>query len=410
LLKISRLIREIFFVPEADCAYPILGRASEDIQRMSRHESSNGDGRNIVVIGASAGGVQVLQELMRGFPEDFPGAVFVVVHTSASSPGILPQILGRAGPLPAAHAEQGGKIRMGRVYVAPPDSHLLVKDGHTLVTRGPKENGFRPAVDVLFRTAAQAYGPRVVGIVLTGGLDDGTVGLIHIKNQGGIAVAQDPGEAVFPSMPQSAMDNVNVDYVVPVAEMPALLSRLASEPLPQGVNMPRRRNGRPDVAEAGSAILQEEREAGPPTAFTCPECGGSLWERKNGKMLRYECHVGHTYTAESLLSEKSDELESVLWGALRALEENAELRSRMARRAAKGPPALQYMGERYEREAKEAQQRAAVLREVLTNGRTLKKIAQTAGGAEKKARRARSQSLGRQKGDGSSKRRSKVRD
>jgi two-component system chemotaxis response regulator CheB len=127
-------------------------------------------------------------------------------------------------------------------------------------------------------------------------------------------------------------------------------------------------------------------------------------------MLRYECHVGHTYTAESLLSEKSDELESVLWGALRALEENAELRSRMARRAAKGPPALQYMGERYEREAKEAQQRAAVLREVLTNGRTLKKIAQTAGGAEKKARRARSQSLGRQKGDGSSKRRSKVRD
>src|SRR5437762_83760 len=159
---------------------------------MSRRATSNGDGRNIIVIGASAGGVQVLQELMRGLPEDFPGAVFVVVHTSPSSPGILPQILARAGPLPAAHAENGEKIRMGRVYVAPPDFHLLLQDGKMLVTRGPKENGFRPAVDALFRTAARAHGPRVVGVVLTGGLDDGTLGLTHIKHEGGIAVAQDP--------------------------------------------------------------------------------------------------------------------------------------------------------------------------------------------------------------------------
>src|SRR5204862_2907014 len=131
----------------------------------------------------------------------------------------------------AAHAEDGEKFKIGRIYVAPPDFHLLIRDGEVGVTRGPKENGFRPAVDVLFRTAARSHGARVVGIVLTGGLDDGTVGLTHIKSEGGIAVAQDPTEAVFASMPRSAIDNVEVDYVVPVAAMPALLSRLASEPL-----------------------------------------------------------------------------------------------------------------------------------------------------------------------------------
>ena len=284
---------------------------------MSRHESSNGDGRNIVVVGASAGGVQVLQELMRGLPGDFPAAVFVVVHTSASSPGILPQILDRAGPLPAAHARDRERIKMGRIYVAPPDLHLIIKRGEMMVTRGPRENGFRPAVDVLFRTAARSYGPRVVGIVLTGGLDDGTVGLIHIKNEGGIAVAQDPSEAVFPSMPRSAVENVNVDYVVPVAEMPALLTRLAAEPLSVGETMSRRGNGKPDVGEAGNAIFLREEGKEPPSPFTCPECGGALWEKKDGKVFRYQCHVGHSYTSESLVSEKTEELEGGLWSAVR---------------------------------------------------------------------------------------------
>src|SRR6266513_3027413 len=160
---------------------------------MPHGESSNGSGRDIIVIGASAGGVQALQELMRGLPADFPGAVFVVIHTSPSGPGVLPQILDRAGPLPAAHAEDGEKIRQGRVYVAPPDFHLLLSHNAVRVTRGPRENGFRPAVDALFRTAARSHGRRVVGIVLTGGLDDGTIGLIHIKKNGGIAVAQEPG-------------------------------------------------------------------------------------------------------------------------------------------------------------------------------------------------------------------------
>lgn len=380
---------------------------------MSRHESSNGDGRNIIVIGASAGGIQVLQDLMSGLPENLPAAVFVAVHTSPSSPGILPQILDRAGPLSAAHARNREKIRMGRVYVAPPDFHLLIDDGETLVTRGPKENGFRPAVDALFRTAARAHGRRVVGVVLTGGLDDGTVGLTHIKSEGGIAIVQDPLEAVFPSMPRSAVDNVDVDHVVPVAEMPALLTRLASEPLMKGEGMSRRGNGRPDVAEVGKAALHKQQAEGPPSPFTCPECGGALWERKDGKVTRFECHVGHSYTSESLISEKNDELESVLWSALRALEENSELRWRMAKRAEKGPPAVQMMGHHYEQQAREAQERAAILREVLTNGRGVEKMAGTAR-SENKARRAESQSIRRskpqQKGTSSRRRKSRMRD
>jgi two-component system chemotaxis response regulator CheB len=361
---------------------------------MSAKESSNGAGRDIIVIGASAGGVQVLQQLMSDLPEDLPASVFVVVHTSPDSPGILPQILDRAGPLHAVQAEHGEPIRKGRIYVAPPDYHLLVEKDRVLVTRGPKENGFRPAVDPLFRTAARSFGSRVIGIVLTGGLDDGTIGLMHIKSVGGIAIAQDPVEAVFPSMPQSAIDNVDVDFVLPVAQMPALVRRLVTEPASQGATMAKPGNGRPDVAEAGKAVLLEEMASGPPTAYTCPECGGALWERKDGKVLRYQCHVGHSYTADILVAEKNEQLEAVLWSALRALEENADLRRRMARRAENGPPTIRQMGQKYEKQAKEAEDRAAILRELLTNGRTSKQMANTARShAQAKARAMRPQSL-----------------
>jgi two-component system chemotaxis response regulator CheB len=335
---------------------------------MSRHPVTNGVSRDIVVIGASAGGVQVLQELMRGLPEDFPAAVFVVVHTSPRSPGILPQILERAGPLPAAHAKNGERIRRGRVYVAPPDSHLLIKPGHVELSRGPTENGFRPALDPLFRTAARAYGPQVVGVVLSGGLDDGTLGLTHIKKNGGIAIAQDPAEAVFPGMPASAIAHAEDDYVLSVAEMPALLSRLASTPLPKGVlAMSRPGNGRPDVAEAGTARLLTHDNSGPPSGLTCPDCGGALWEVKDGKLKRFQCHVGHSYTELSLMAEKDGALETALWSALRALEESADLRRRMARRNGGPIGPMADMARRYESQAEEAEKRAAVLREVLVN-------------------------------------------
>jgi two-component system chemotaxis response regulator CheB len=322
-------------------------------------------GRDIIVIGASAGGVPALTELLRGLPADLPAALFVVIHTSPTSPGILPQILQRAGKLPAAHAEDGEPIRHGRIYVAPPDRHLLIKHDRVRVVRGPKENGFRPAADPLFRTAARTCGARTVGVVLSGGLDDGTEGLAIIKQYGGTAIVQDPTEATFPSMPASAIANVDVDHVLPVAQMPPLLDGLAREPLPRGARvMPPHNGDEPDVAEVGDASMLAKDLPGPPTGFTCPECGGALWELRNGRLLKFRCHVGHSYTADGLVAEQTRDLESALWTALRALEENAGLRRRMAKRAKGG--SYPSIAADYEKQADEAEARAAVIRKVLT--------------------------------------------
>lgn len=321
-------------------------------------------GRDIIVIGASAGGVQALTEIMRGLPADLPAALFVVVHTSPTSPGVLPQILRRAGALTATHASDGAKIRHGHVFVAPPDHHLLIKDGTVRVVRGPKENGFRPAADPLFRTAARVCGPRTVGVVLSGGLDDGTEGLALIKQYGGVAIAQDPVEAAFPSMPASAIANVDVDHVVPAADMAALLARLATVPLPEGAPAMKGDNGKePDVAEIGDASLWNKDLPGAPTGFTCPDCGGALWELRAGRLFKYRCHVGHAYTVEGLISEQARDLEAALWTALRALEESAALRRRMASRVRGG--SMGKMALEYERQAADAEARAALIRRTL---------------------------------------------
>jgi two-component system chemotaxis response regulator CheB len=233
------------------------------------------------------------------------------------------------------------------------------------VVRGPKENGFRPAADPLFRTAARMCGARTVGVVLSGGLDDGTEGLSIIKQYGGTAIAQDPVEATFPSMPASAIANVDVDHVLPVAQMAPLLDRLAREPLPNGAPvMPPENGDEPDVAEVGDASLLVNDLPGPPSGFTCPECGGALWELRQGRLVKFRCHVGHSYTADGLVAEQTRDLESALWTALRALEESAGLRRRMARRARGGSyPAV---AADYEKQAEEAEARAAVIRKVLT--------------------------------------------
>src|SRR5215210_6092081 len=175
-------------------------------------------GRDIVVVGTSAGGVEALRVLVGGLPADFAGSVFVVMHTAPDSPGVLAQILDRSGPLPAANASNRERIRPGRIYVAPPDSHLLLEPGVVRVTHGPKENRFRPAIDPLFRSAAQTYGPQAIGVILTGGLDDGTAGLWAIKRLGGTALVQDPEEALVDSMPRSALRHVEVDYCLPLVE------------------------------------------------------------------------------------------------------------------------------------------------------------------------------------------------
>jgi two-component system chemotaxis response regulator CheB len=327
-------------------------------------------GRDIIVIGASAGGVQALTELMRGLPSNLPASVFVVAHTSPTSSGILPQILDRAGPLIAKHPDPDERPAHGRVYVAPPNSHMLLLDGKIVLTQGPKENGFRPAVDPLFRTAAREYGNRVIGVVLSGGLDDGTQGLNYIKRHGGLSVVQDPDEAVFPSMPANAVNNDHPDHIVAIAQIAPLLARLTTEPLRYKGHSMRGKNGDgdgQDVAEVGDSSLRTRDLPGPPSGFTCPECGGALWELENGKIVRYRCHVGHSYSVQGLTEHQSQLVEDAMWTALRALEETAALRRRIAARTSSGK--LEGMARLYDKQAEEYEARAGIIREVLLSGK-----------------------------------------
>src|SRR5215468_436418 len=316
--------------------------------------------RDIITIAGSVGSAEELSKLVRQLPESFSGAMFVVVHTSPEGPGLLAEILDHASQLPVHNPKHGEPIKPGYIYVAKPNHHLLVLPGHVELSKGPRENGFRPAADPLFRTAAQSYGPRVVGIVLSGGMDDGTLGLKAIKQHGGIAIVQDPKEAFDPSMPESAMRNVNIDHVLPVKDMPAVLLRLVRSSLKETNGMKRRQKRQGDPAMAADLSTSLE---GPPSSFSCPECGGGLWELKSGHLLHYRCHVGHAYTAKALLSGQDGAVEEALWTALRTLEESAALRRRLAGDARVRKQS--HLATSYEHRAKQMEDRAGVIREVL---------------------------------------------
>lgn len=325
-------------------------------------------GRDIVAIGTSAGGVQALCEVIESLPPGFPAAVFVVLHIASHGRSALPSILARTACLPVSHPKDGEEIQPGRIYVAPPDRHLAIQDGQIHLSRNASENGHRPAVDVLFRTAAKAYGPRVVGVVLTGNLDDGTAGLAAIKRCGGVAVVQDPAEADYPSMPESAIANVAVDHVLPLSDIAPLLDELARRPRPAGPGG----NGNCDPEEEPDAMGTADRDvgkngpSGKPSGFTCPECGGSLYERPGEEPMHFRCRTGHAYSPESLLATQSDAVESALWAALRSLEENAALARRMEKRAHEGGSAR--IGERHAKRAHDAEQHAVVIRGILEDG------------------------------------------
>ncbi|HEX6750471.1 MAG TPA: chemotaxis protein CheB [Longimicrobium sp.] len=327
------------------------------------------ENRDIVVIGASAGGVEALKHIASVLPADFPASVFAVVHFPSYVTSSLPEILARAGKLEAKHPGEDEEIRRGTIYLAPPDRHLLIdRDGTIRLSRGPRENGHRPAADPLFRSAARAFGRRVIGVVLTGNLDDGTAGLAAVRRRGGCTVVQDPADAAHPGMPSSALANVRIDFSVPLAEIPALLQRLVSEPLP-----PPEEEGREDeldfeadVAEMEPYALHADRRPGRPSPFSCPECHGVLWEIHDGELVRFRCRVGHAFGPETLLAEQSSEVETALWTAFQALKEKAAFARKMARK-------MEVRGNMYSRgrfmeQAAEADQRAAVIREVLRGG------------------------------------------
>ena len=322
--------------------------------------------KDIVVIGASAGGIDAIRTIAAGLPHDFGGSLFVVVHTAPAAPGVLDVIFGNAGPLPAAAAVNGERIMPGRIYVAQPDHHLIIEPGRIRLTRGPKENRFRPAVDPLFRSAAQTYGPRVVGVILSGGLDDGVNGLWTVQRLGGTAIVQDPHEAPAPSMPQSALNHVKVDYVLPAAEIAPLLVRLASTPADEQEGarpVPEEIRIEVDIAKEDKAADAGVFRLGNPSKYACPECHGVLLQMNDQVPLRFRCHTGHAYTLESLISDMDEAIEDSLWNAIRALEERAMLLQQAAAHVRQSHGAAD--ASELEQRAREAEQRAHVIRQAV---------------------------------------------
>ncbi len=321
------------------------------------------------MVGASAGGVEALSELFSRLPGDVPASFFVVLHVPERGTSMLPDILSRRGALPAVHPRDGAPIEPGRVYVAPPGFHLLVKRGLVRLVHGPRENGSRPAVDPLFRTAALAYGRRVVGVVLSGTLDDGTAGLQAVKARGGTAIVQDPEEALYAGMPHSAAEHVAVDGMLPLAGIAALLVRLANTAVEEdqgGDDVSEEIQPEIDAVEMDPSLVHGDDHPGRASGYSCPECHGSLWEIQEGELMRYRCRVGHAYSVETLLSEQSTAMEAALWTALRALEERASLSRGMAERMdRRGHPRLAI---RYRGEEAETRERAELIRRVLLAG------------------------------------------
>jgi two-component system, chemotaxis family, protein-glutamate methylesterase/glutaminase len=317
--------------------------------------------RDIVVVGASAGGVQALQQLVEQMPVDYPGTIFIVLHTGPSS--ILPEILSRAGKLKVVPAGHDMRYEPNRIYVAPPNRHLLINDGVMQLNPGPRENGSRPSIDPLFRSAARTHRSRVVGVILTGTLDDGAAGLFAVKARGGLAVVQDPAEAAAPDMPINAMLHVRVDHCLSLAEIALLLSKVASE-----------ENASSD-AEAGSMEQESEdvvdsqgwMKSPPPNetqiALVCPECNGALYEQKEGDLVHFMCHVGHSFSPLSLSEAHKEALERALWTAVRTLNERVTIHRQFLRRQRTAGEDVLF--KRFEESAASAERDVELLREII---------------------------------------------
>jgi len=320
--------------------------------------------RDIIVVGASAGGVGALTRLVRSLPRDLPATLLVVLHIGSRNSS-LPEILASAGLLPAGFAEDGAPLLYGRILVARPDHHLHLGPEGVRLSRGPRENGTRPAVDPLFRSAARTYGPRVIGVILSGTLGDGTAGLAEIKHHGGATVVQDPEDADYPGMPLSALRNTTVDYRIPVTGMADLLVRLTA--------LPHRPGARP---QPGTPIARLRKDDGDlpmegydltaPVALTCPHCGGALAETTVDSLRYFTCHIGHRFAAPDMEEAQFRKLEESLEIALRSLNERAALCRRLAETARK--KGHSHSAAHWERAMQEVEERAAMLAGFIQQG------------------------------------------
>jgi len=325
--------------------------------------------RDVIVIGGSAGALEALTPIVSGLPKHLAAAVFVVLHSSPGRESKLANILSRLGRLSATLATDKQLIESGKIYVAPPDRHMMVENRHLTIVHGPKENRSRPAIDPLFRSAAVNYGSRVIGVLLSGSLDDGTAGLSAIKKGGGITIVQDPAEALYPAMPQSAIDNTSIDHVLTATEIAPLLRTLTQQEIAAGGGVSSVKEELKTEVEITGQELESEQmiksveRLGRLSMFTCPECHGTLWELKDGELLRYRCHVGHAFSIESLDAEQSERLEAALWSALRALEERIALARRLAKQARERKSEFAARG--FDARAEEANKHAGNIRTML---------------------------------------------
>ncbi|MDQ2104476.1 chemotaxis protein CheB [Azospirillum isscasi] len=321
--------------------------------------------RNVLVIGASAGGIAALRRLFAAMPRDVTATVFVVQHIGATQ-SVLPTVLSRAGWLPAFHPQDGEPVRAGWIHVAPPDRHLLVRNGSVLVRRGARENRCRPAIDPLFRSVAVAYGARVVGLILTGTLDDGTAGLRAVKRCGGFTMVQDPEDAEWPNMPRNAMRHVSVDACAPLSDLPALLARLLGEPPGPAVPVPADIATEARISENEfDAVPELTAAVGRPSTLSCPECGGNLVEIEDGPLLRFRCKIGHAYGPAALADSHRESIEQAIWVALRTHEDRVIMFHRLADRAREHGHAI--VEANWTRAAREAERTVAMLKEVLSH-------------------------------------------
>ena len=322
--------------------------------------------RDVVVVGASAGGVEALRAMVSGLPINLRASVLVVLHMPAGGTSALPAILSRAGPLPARIARDGEPLEQGRIYVARPDHHMLVVNRAVALSHGPTENGHRPAINATFRSAAIACGGAVTGVLLSGVLDDGVAGLLAIAGQGGRTVVQDPSDALYHGMPENALRALTPDHVGPAADLGPVLAKMTSEVADNSDDAaPDVLRWENEIASAGRT-QQGAETVGTPSEFACPDCQGVLAEIE-GDAMRYRCRVGHAWTAEALLAAQGSALERALWTALRTLEEKTALSTRMAQEARQR--GSHRVAERYDQMARETYEAAAVLRrQVMERG------------------------------------------
>jgi len=312
----------------------------------------------VIVIGTSAGGLEALESLIAKLPVDIPAAIFIVQHMAPENTGqALLQLLKNATSLPCKMAENDDIFQTGNIYIAPPDNHLLVKKKNLLVTKGARENRYRPGIDPLFRSAAVTHHSSVIGVLLTGMLDDGTAGLIAIEKCGGVTVVQDPQDAAYPQMPQSAIANVNVDHVVPVGEMGLLLGKLARENPGKSRPVPKEIKIEAEIAERVLSDVRQVNYLGKQVPYNCPNCGGVLWQMEGAAPPRYRCHTGHSFSVPALLVSQTEKIEETLWVCLRMLEERKNLLNGMP-----GPKHTSVVDR-----IKEAQMHIESIREILVS-------------------------------------------